>query len=119
MQSKKSRLGAVINLPYPAVCSAIPVRDLGDDFRKPVSSETPVLVISGTLDGRTPVSNAEAMLPGFKNATHLIIDGAAHSDDLFLSSTKIAETMSDFFSGSKLPREIRIATDEPFTFRKP
>jgi hypothetical protein len=33
--------------------------DLGDDFRAPVKSNVLALFISGTLDARTPVSNAE------------------------------------------------------------
>lgn len=118
-QSKGAVLGGVINEPYPAICSSVGIPDLGDDFRKPVVSDVPVLFISGTLDGRTPVSNAEAVIPGFRNSSHLIIDGAGHSDDLFLSSPKIEETMSSFFAGKDLPREMKIETAVPFAFRQP
>lgn len=118
-QEKDALLGSAINIPYLEICKGLPVKDLGDDFRKPVVSDVPVLFISGTLDGRTPVSNAKAVIPGFRNSSHLIIDGAAHSDDLFLSSPKIAETMSSFFGGRDLPREIRIESAVPFAFRQP
>lgn len=118
-QEKGALLGSAINIPYPEICKGLPVADLGDDFRRPVVSNAPVLFISGTLDGRTPVSNAEAVIPGFRNSSHMIIDGAAHSDDLFLSSPKIAETMAAFFSGMKLPAEIRITTAVPFAFQQP
>lgn len=76
--------------------------DLGDDFRKPVRSEFPALLISGTLDGRTPVSNGEAVEEGLKNAQHLVIEGAGHSDPLFLSSADILRAMRDFLAGKKI-----------------
>lgn len=60
----------------------------------------PVLIISGTLDARTPVSNAGEYLTGFKNGTHMIIEGAVHSDPLFLSSPKIKDGMMEFLRGA-------------------
>ena len=59
----------------------------------------PMLFISGTLDARTPISNAEEYRAGFANSTHIIIDGAVHSDPLFLSSPKIKEGMLEFLKG--------------------
>jgi pimeloyl-ACP methyl ester carboxylesterase len=59
----------------------------------------PVLFISGTLDARTPISNAEEYRAGFTNSHHLIIDGAVHSDPLFLSSPKIKDVMLEFMKG--------------------
>lgn len=51
------------------------------------------------LDAKTPVSNAEEVRKGFANGTHLIIDGAVHSDPLFLSSPKIKDVMMEFMRG--------------------
>ena len=62
----------------------------------------PYLFISGTLDVRTPPSNAEEVRKGFSNSVHLIVDGAVHSDPLFLSSPKIKEVMLEFMRGEKL-----------------
>ncbi len=73
--------------------------DLGDEFRAPLKSDVPVLFISGTLDARTPISNAEEYRKGFSNSTHMIIEGAVHSDPLFLSSPKIKEGMMEFLRG--------------------
>ncbi|HET7288229.1 MAG TPA: hypothetical protein VFI71_12190, partial [Pyrinomonadaceae bacterium] len=47
----------------------------------------------------TPVSNAEEYRTGFPNSTHIIIEGAVHSDPLFLSSPKIKEGMMEFLRG--------------------
>jgi hypothetical protein len=50
-----------------------------------------VLFISGTLDAKTPISNAEEIKRGFPKGMHLIIDGATHCNPLFLSSPKIKD----------------------------
>ena len=92
-------LGALMNEPFPAVCSEWDAPDLGEEFRSPVKSDVPALFISGTLDARTPVSNAEEYRAGFANSTHLIIDGAVHSDPLFLSSPQIKDVMLRFMKG--------------------
>ncbi len=105
-----------INMPFPEICSAINYKNLGKSFRRQVKSKVPVLFISGTLDGRTPVSNAEAAIKGFKNNSHLIIDGAGHSDPLFLSSPKIKDTMMKFMGRKKLPSIINIEMEKPFRF---
>ena len=86
----------------PDVCDAWGNPDLGPIFRSPLKSEVPALFISGTLDARTPVSNAEECRSGFRNGQHLIIEGAWHSDPLFLSSPQIKEVMLEFLSGKPL-----------------
>jgi pimeloyl-ACP methyl ester carboxylesterase len=125
-EAQTTLLGDAINFPYPDVCASLGIPDLGDDFRKPVKSEVPALLISGTLDGRTPVAHAEELRAGMPNAVHLVIDGAGHSDPLFLSSPKILEAMKQFLAGEKVtittaaappvhliaPRKVVALTDE-------
>ena len=79
-EAKTALLADFANFPFPDVCQEWKAPDLGDTFRSPLRSEVPVLFISGTLDARTPVSNAEEYLTGFTNGTHMIIEGAVHSD---------------------------------------
>jgi pimeloyl-ACP methyl ester carboxylesterase len=95
-EAKGTLLEDVFNFPFPDVCTEWQAPDLGDAFRAPLRSDVPVLFISGTLDARTPVSNAEEYRTGFPNSTHIIIEGAVHSDPLFLSSPKIKEGMIEF-----------------------
>lgn len=94
------------------MAEALCVPDLGEDFRAPVRSSVPVLFISGTLDGRTPLANAEEVLRGFPNGQHLVIENAGHSDPLFLSSPRILETMRAFLRGRSLPTT-RVRTAPP------
>lgn len=98
-EAKTALLEDLANFPFPDVCQEWKAPDLGDAFRSPLRSDVPVLFISGTLDARTPVSNAEEYLTGFTNGTHMIIEGAVHSDPLFLSSPKIKDGMMEFLRG--------------------
>jgi pimeloyl-ACP methyl ester carboxylesterase len=98
-EAKGTLLEDFANFPFPEICEEWKGSDLGDEFRSPVRSDVPLLFISGTLDARTPVSNAEEYRKGFPNSTHIIIDGAVHSDPLFLSSPQIKDGMLEFLRG--------------------
>lgn len=101
-EAKATLLGDLMDLPFPDVCDAWESPDAGATFRSPVKSRVPALFISGTLDVRTPPSNAEEVRKGFSKSEHLIIEGAVHSDPLFLSSPKIKDVMLEFMKGQKL-----------------
>lgn len=101
-EAEGSLLGDLANHIFPEICEEWRAPDLGDLFRSPVRSQVPVLFISGSLDARTPVSNAEEYMIGFPNSAHLILEGAVHSDPLFLSSPKIKDAMLEFMQGLPL-----------------
>src|SRR5262245_20437061 len=101
-EAKETLLGDLMDFPFLDVCDAWGKPDLGEDFRKPVKSAVPALFISGTLDVRTPVSNAEEVRRGFSASSHLVIEGAMHSDPLSLSSPKIKDVMLEFMKGEPL-----------------
>jgi pimeloyl-ACP methyl ester carboxylesterase len=101
-EAKTTLLGDMMDFPFPGICDAWGSPDAGAEFRSPVKSRVSVLFISGTLDVRTPPSNAEEVRKGFSNSEHLIIEGAVHSDPLFLSSPKIKEVMLEFMKGQKI-----------------
>ena len=102
-----------VNFPYPEICEAWGNPDLGDGFRAPVTSTVPTLFISGTLDGRTPISNAEEVQRGFASGAHLVIEGAGH-DGLLLSSPQIKDVLLAFLKG--LPPPITRITLSAFRF---
>jgi pimeloyl-ACP methyl ester carboxylesterase len=113
-EAKTTLLGDALDFPFPDVCKGFEINDLGEKFRAPVKTKIPVLFISGTLDVRTPPSNAEEVRKGFALSEHLIIEGAVHSDPLFLSSPKIKDVMLEFIKGEKISAS-RIAL-EPIKF---
>ncbi len=104
-QGRETLLGDAINFPSPVIRDAIRVRDLGPAFRSPVLSDVPTLFISGTLDGRTAPANAEEVRAGFSRHAHLVLEGAGHSDPLFLSSPLILERIRTVFSGGMVESE--------------
>jgi hypothetical protein len=61
--------------------------------------------ISGTLDSRTPPSNAEEALSGFSHVHHLLIVGGAHDDDLTIATGAIGEAIVRFLETGDPGRE--------------
>ena len=112
-------LFADINFPFMQVCEAWGSPDLGAAFRLPIQSTVPVLFISGTLDAKTPPGNAEEVRRGFPDSTHLVIDGAVHSDPLFLSSLKIKDAMVEFMGGNKVSATRIVLPPMRFPMRNP
>ncbi len=116
-QAGTAILGDAGNIGIRADCANWPVEDLGDAYRTPVASDVPALFISGTLDIKTPPSNAEEVLRGFPNGHHLLIDGGSHDDDLIMASPVILETMLAFLRGeADLPERITLP---PIRFKRP
>lgn len=95
-EGRSSVLGDSPDFPFPEVCTAWGNLNFDDTFRRPVQSKVKVLFLSGTFDGRTPPSNVEEILKGFPNASHVLIEGAGHGDELFVSSPKIKDVMLEF-----------------------
>ena len=77
------------NLPFPFIGEALGVTERDDAFRTPVQSNTPTLFCAGTLDGRTPVSNAEAALRGFANGQLLVVEGMGHEEPTLLLDAQV------------------------------
>ncbi len=94
-------------LDFPGSCTGWMTRELDASYREPVRSRVPVLFVSGTLDGRTPVRNAAMAAESLPNAFQLVVDGASHGDDLFISSPEILENVRAFLAGGR-PKRSRI-----------
>ena len=91
-----------LDFPIPEVCPAWNVPELPPSERTLVHSDVPVLFISGTLDGRTPPRNVEEIREGFPNSTHILIEGAGHGNDLFVSSPEIQNVTLEFIKTGKV-----------------
>ena len=78
-ERKMAALGDATDFAEESVCRAWGVPPLPAPFREPVRSNLQVLLVSGTLDGDAPESNALEVMRGFPHAEHLRVEGAAHS----------------------------------------
>ena len=86
-----------MNFPVPEICQAWNVPDLGDGFRAPLTSDVPVLFVSGSIDGRTPPSNAAEVAAGFSNARQLLVERAGH--DELATDPRIVDAILRFLRG--------------------
>jgi len=77
-EAEGSLFGNVVNFPFPDIGTAWGAPDLGEEFRARLRSKLPVLIISGTMDARTPVSNGEEIARGLPNSQHLIVKNVGH-----------------------------------------
>jgi pimeloyl-ACP methyl ester carboxylesterase len=101
-EEPKTTLGRDLDFPFPDVCQAWGITQLDASFRSQLESVVPTLFISGTLDVRTPVSNAEEIQKGFPNSDLVILEGAAHSDRLLIASPQITDVILEFLQGLPL-----------------
>ena len=106
-QAPVSLVGKMLNFPIPHLNKAVANLDLGDDFRTKPKSDVPMLLLSGTLDGRTyPQSQYEATT-GLSNLTTVTVKNAGHN--LFMVSPQITETIKTFLSNKAISnKEIEV-----------
>jgi pimeloyl-ACP methyl ester carboxylesterase len=113
-EARSALLGDAINFLYPEIADALAPAAQGERLHAPVRARVPVLCISGTLDGRTPSSNAEEVCRSLPNSEQLVVTGASHGYDLFYFLPAVRGAMIAFLRGEPLPEtRIRLA---PFRF---
>ncbi|MCP1728203.1 pimeloyl-ACP methyl ester carboxylesterase [Natronospira proteinivora] len=61
------------------ICSVWPQGEIPDDFHEPVSSDKPVLLLSGELDPVTPPAWGDQAAASLSNARHLTLKGKGHN----------------------------------------
>ncbi len=78
-QTPRAVLGDAGNFPMPQMRDVAPELVLGDDFRRPLATRVPTLLIMATMDGRTPIESQEELLPQFRRATRLTVINGGHN----------------------------------------
>lgn len=110
-QATLSPLGDAVDLLSADACT--PFDDLGlERVTLPqVAAEMPILMVSAELDARAPASNAEALLRGLPNASHVVFSGVSH--DFGDGRDALLELIYRFLAhGETTPRR----EPPPFTF---
>lgn len=104
-EAPASLAGAYLNFPMPQIGGTIPGLDLGAEFREGPTGDVPVLLLSGTLDGRTYLEGQAEAVAGLTNVTQVLVVNAGHN--LFMSSPEVGAVMGRFMRGEPvLTREI-------------
>ena len=98
-EARESPFGLARCMFSPESDLALGVADLGDAFRRPVTSDVPTLFISGTLDAHTPPEQAERVRAGFPNAGHLVVENVGHED--LIPDPEVQERILAFLAGDE------------------
>jgi pimeloyl-ACP methyl ester carboxylesterase len=112
-QADTALVGDAMNFPMPHLRKAVPGIDLGDDFRVPVRSDRPALLLSGTLDGRTFPEAHREIARHLPNGAITTIENAGHN--LFFSHPRVVPLIAAFFAGA--PAEPQTLTAPRPSFR--
>ena len=97
-QAKSALLGDALNFPFPALFGKVPgVEDLGEEFRSPLSSDVPALMLSGTLDGRTYPEAHDEVARQFSDIHKLTVVNGGHN--IFMVDPEITRIIVAFFRG--------------------
>jgi pimeloyl-ACP methyl ester carboxylesterase len=65
---------------FTEICAGWPKGEVSEEFRSPVISDVPVLIISGAADPITPPRHAEAIAGDLTNELHLVFPGMGHGN---------------------------------------
>ncbi len=111
-QAETSLLKDYLNFPMPQLDTYVPGLDLGDAFREAPISDVPVLVLSGTLDGRTYPESGREAVSGLSNAHIITLKNAGHN--LFMSSPEVTALIEAFMRGEAMTTDtLTVEIPEP------
>jgi len=118
LQASTALMGNAINwgIGDEAFAKTLNIADLGDDFRRPFRSNVPVLIMSGTLDGRAVENDAKRVGAQFDQVSYVTIEGASHDFWFLRPPPRVPEVTEAFLRGEPVRGE-RIAW--PVSFRWP
>lgn len=89
-------LGDALNFPMPHLIDTVQGIDLGDGFRAPLRIDTPALLVTGSLDGRTPLEEQAEVIEQFANRAHISVENAGHN--VFEAHPEVQNLLVRFFS---------------------
>lgn len=99
-EMEKATLGSTVNFLYYEWMDALDFGQLPDEFRTLPENKVNVLLLSGSLDGRTYLESAKQIAKSFKKGKHIIIDNAGHN--LYMTDPLISDLVVNFFKGKRL-----------------
>jgi len=97
---------------FPEVLDAFDVPVI-EGLNEPVYSDKKLLLIAGTLDGRTPMANTDSVYNRFSNANKIVVHNASHND---LIDSRVLDKIMEFIVDTPLEN---IELKRKFTFLPP
>jgi pimeloyl-ACP methyl ester carboxylesterase len=96
-EAQTALLGAYLNFPMPQLNGVWSGFGLDDAFRTAPVGDTPILLLSGTLDGRTYPDSQREALSGMSDVDWVIVENAGHN--LFMTTPEVHAVMHAFMAG--------------------
>lgn len=96
-EARTAVLGEALNFPMPQLLDAVPGADLGEGFRAPLRIDHPALLVAGTLDGRTPVTEQDEVAAQFRRKSRVIVENAGHN--VWEAHPEVQALLVRFFRG--------------------
>ena len=96
-EAKTAVLGEALNFPMPQLLGVVPGVDLGEGFRASFRIDHPALLVAGTLDGRTPMSEQDVVAAQFQHKSRVIVENAGHN--VFEAHPDVQGLLVRFFRG--------------------
>jgi pimeloyl-ACP methyl ester carboxylesterase len=113
MQAKTSLLSAFLNQTV-TLEDVDPSLVMDDTFREKPVSNIPVLLLSGTLDGRTYIESQAEAVSGLRKRQIVVVKNAGHN--LFMVSPEVTRIIQDFMRGKNVNgREINAELPDMLT----
>ena len=93
-----------INFEYEALCGSWQAPDLGPEFRAPLFSEIPTLMMHGTWDTSTPIENAREVIATLPNGHLVEVIGGSHGAlyNLYEEWKPMKQRLATFLKGGPL-----------------
>ncbi len=112
-QQSEEDLFAVSAKTFREVCEAWPQREPPEVIHAPVSSDVPVLMLSGEADPITPPWHAEQLAQSLDNDVHLIFDEMGHGNSSSQCAARIMDQFIDEASIANLETDCVEAVEPP------
>ncbi|WP_158224626.1 alpha/beta hydrolase [Agaribacterium haliotis] len=100
---ERSYMGPMLHRALVKMCERWPQGPVDDDFKQLVSSDKPVLLISGELDPITPPAYAERAKEKLTNARHVVLPGQGHSASIIACAPDLVAEFVNRASAEALP----------------
>ena len=109
-EARTAVLGEALNFPMPQLLGAVTGVDLGPAFRAPLRIDHPALLLAGTLDGRTPMSEQDEVAAQFRRKSRVVVENAGHN--VFEAHPEVQGLLVRFFRGETVT-DTRLALPAP------
>ncbi len=85
-----------------SICKVWGVNKVGDIENQPITTEIPILLISGEYDNETPPKWARSMMDNLQNSHHLIFEGWKHTPTTNWSNQCAMVAANEFFNSPEV-----------------